>query len=368
MGLLRLFLAIVVVISHLQVFVLGPAFSDGYYPWLLGGLHGGLAVMCFYMVSGFLISYALSTRYHTPGMLKSFFRSRFLRIFPLYWMLLGVYLLFDLYGARTQMLTQWAHGDWLDLCTGVFLLGGDWRVALGGLPALHWQALPSGLLVAWSLGAELTFYCLAPLLPRSLRGAALAFAIAFAVRLTLVSQFGFSPTWTYLFAPSTFVFFLLGHLARLLYQHHTHRLGGWHWLVLVCGLAALQTTGEPTDSLSHYCFYACLALGIPFLFERTKDLRWCNRLGDLSYPLYMTHPLALNLLFGLQVWAVGPLGLDTPGAWLMGALADLSKPLSGTVAAILFTCAALVVAWVCHVAAERWVKAGIGGRVRDAVR
>lgn len=45
----------------------------------------------------------------------------------------------------------------------------------------------------------------------------------------------------------------------------------------------------------------------------------------------------------------------------MEALSDQPKPLSGTVAAILFTLAALIIAWVCHVAAERWVKTGLGG-------
>ena len=83
MGLIRLFLAWVVAADHWSVFVLRPhsVFLDDNYKF---GFNSGYAVMFFYIVSGFLITYTLTRNYdrNLPGACK-FYRNPFIRIFSL---------------------------------------------------------------------------------------------------------------------------------------------------------------------------------------------------------------------------------------------------------------------------------------------
>lgn len=79
MGLLRLLLAFAVVIGHSAPIPGLP---------LLGA---GLAVKVFFVVSGFYMALILSEKYEAkPRGRWLFYSNRFLRIFPLYWVVLGV--------------------------------------------------------------------------------------------------------------------------------------------------------------------------------------------------------------------------------------------------------------------------------------
>src|SRR5579884_1438107 len=76
MGILRVYLALCVIAAH--------ATSNG----LPRSLHSGKeAVQIFYLISGFYMALVLSSRYDAP---KAFYLSRFLRIFPTYWIVAGV--------------------------------------------------------------------------------------------------------------------------------------------------------------------------------------------------------------------------------------------------------------------------------------
>jgi peptidoglycan/LPS O-acetylase OafA/YrhL len=76
-------LAWVVAADHWSVFVLRPhsVFFDDVYKL---GFNSGYAVMFFYVVSGFLITYTLSRNYDRDlhGTFK-FYKNRFIRIFSL---------------------------------------------------------------------------------------------------------------------------------------------------------------------------------------------------------------------------------------------------------------------------------------------
>ena len=67
MGLIRLLLALVVVGDHFTVVTLLSTgiTKDGIQQWVY--MNAGFAVMFFYVISGFLISYALSNKYAGGG-------------------------------------------------------------------------------------------------------------------------------------------------------------------------------------------------------------------------------------------------------------------------------------------------------------
>jgi peptidoglycan/LPS O-acetylase OafA/YrhL len=143
------------------------------------------------------------------------------------------------------------------------------------------------------------FYALAPFLLRSLTSAVLVLIGSFALRMYLVFRFGtgFHETWSDHFFPATLCFFLLGHVARIVYDR-LNRMGRWNWsFAAMFFVFSWLAFGKTFDSRYVYGYMLCAAAFIPYLFERTKNVRWINFLGDLSYPVYLVHIMILGMLF-----------------------------------------------------------------------
>jgi len=354
MGAIRLFLASVVVLSHAQAFVIGPA-GHAVSAYLLVGMNGGRAVVCFFVISGFLISYSLSRKYVSlsrkyvgPGALSKFYFARFLRIFPLYWAAIALLVAFDAFGARHQLAQQVSSGDITHLLSGFFLFGADWRVEFTHYPAPDWLALPSGLAIAWTLSVELTFYAVAPFVLTSLARSVALFTMSCLVRGLLVTLYGFDPILTYMFIPTTICCFLLGHLARLLYDHYLHSAELYNLLFGISALIVLQFATQPLDDPYFYGFIILFALFIPYCFAKTKDIRILNFCGDLSYPVYLCHPFVFFLVYALNRWQ--PLSEESALDRFLDA--RLPTPIVGTASALIALAAVLVVAATLHLAIE----------------
>jgi peptidoglycan/LPS O-acetylase OafA/YrhL len=312
LGLVRLFLAWVVAADHWSVFVLRPqsVFIDDVYKF---GFNSGYAVMFFYVISGFLITYTLTRNYDGDlhGVFK-FYKNRFIRIFSLYWPLVVLtFLVFDWAWDR------FLSASLLDKLTGIFLLGMDWRIAFASYPETHFDAAIGGLHQAWTLGAELTFYLAAPLLMRSWKIGAALLAVSFGLRAAFVIALGndLHDVWTYHFAVTTVGFFMLGHLICLASQ-------GWRPLsqpivgcvLLVCSFATMLFSGSYAgyDSVRFWGSALFFTAALPGVFEATKDMRWLNLAGDLSYPIYLVHTSMFILLAPTLIDFALPLTLLPP--------------------------------------------------------
>lgn len=73
---------------------------------------------------------------------------------------------------------------------GIFLFGMDWRVAFADYPATRYDAAIGGLHQAGTLGAEMTFYLLAPLLMYSWKIGAALLAASLGLRAYFVGELG----------------------------------------------------------------------------------------------------------------------------------------------------------------------------------
>ena len=85
MGMLRFFFALSVIASHANK-ILGLEF--------VGGL---MAVESFFIISGFYMALILNEKYTGKGSYKLFISNRFLKLFPIYWIVLILAVLLSLY-------------------------------------------------------------------------------------------------------------------------------------------------------------------------------------------------------------------------------------------------------------------------------
>jgi peptidoglycan/LPS O-acetylase OafA/YrhL len=302
MGSLRLFLALSVVLTHFGI-PLGFPTSD-------------IAVQSFFVISGFYMALVLNEKYG-PGSYWLFISNRVLRLWPTYAVVLALSL---------AVAPNWGPIASLDLpglaywiVSQVFIVGQETYFFLfisnGTLASTLHPAGMSGLLYtyapipqAWTLGLEFYFYLLAPLVVR--RGPiviAAAIAGSLILRIALLGA-GFSgEPWTYRFFPSEIALFLTGSLGYYAYvsrsdaeRKQVYRLLSVTALLLFASLAFSKWDGvSRLASLSLLC---AVIIGVPRLFELTRNMAWDRYLGELSYPLYICHFLFGWILLPETVW------------------------------------------------------------------
>jgi peptidoglycan/LPS O-acetylase OafA/YrhL len=282
MGALRLFLALVVVIDHYRMLCLRPTGVDVDSKYLELGMNAGYAVLFFYVISGFLMSFVLDTKYADDAAgVYQFYKARFIRIFSLYWPIM----VFSFLVVGLPHVS--AKHRLLDRFFAIFLIGADWRVSFGAYPETYFKLFPAFLNPAWTLGAELTFYVLAPFLLRSLSGTICVFMMSVAIRAPLVYAFGHNDSWVYHFFPSTILFFLLGNLAYRI-SKNVPALTRYGWVLLAVAIYySIRGVNRPFDGKYMYATVTCFALCLPSIFAKSRNNRLLNFLGDLSFPVYL---------------------------------------------------------------------------------
>jgi peptidoglycan/LPS O-acetylase OafA/YrhL len=319
MGLIRLLLALSVVIDHST-----PIFG-------LRMVGGAVAVKAFYIISGFYMSLILNEKYTGRNSYKLFITNRFLRLYPVYWAVLILTLLAALAafilthhaqaGALQPYIDYLRHST-LPLSTSVFLFitnliffGQDLVLFLGihtGQGTLFFtpdfsQTTPplhSFMLVpqAWTIAVELLFYLIAPFLVRKKVGLILLLIVAsIALRLLAYSHGLNHDPWTYRFFPFELAFFLLGNLSYRIYRrlrqtNYLQRAGRRAYVPI--GLVMLVTLVYQWISLPYknVFYYALVFVLVPFIFLKTKSLRRDGAIGELSYPVYISHILVISLI------------------------------------------------------------------------
>lgn len=300
MGKLRLLLALSVVLAHSPV---GPQ-------WWRPLLDADLAVEVFFVISGFYMALVLSTKYEpvTAAGRASFWRSRFLRIFPAYWIVAASVILFWLafyHPGITQffkmplLISVWAavsNVALFGLDGLMFIVKTDAGQSLRTSFAEGAGTQPHHLMLiapAWTLSLELVFYLLAPWISRWRTSALWAIvAASLLVRVALALLGLDSDPWTYRFLPSEFGLFIAGMLAYRGYARGMlNTPAPTVALIVLCVVFPLLPDGP--------AFLGRSALGIatvvlapfalPWLFARSRDDQRDRAIGDLSYPVYLVH-------------------------------------------------------------------------------
>jgi len=303
MGTLRFLLALAVLLYHMSGF---PLFGLPLAELMVRPVSGKPAVEAFFIISGFAMAGALSTRYG-EGPTSRFYMSRVLRLYPAYLLALA----FEIVAAATI----WRPGP---------LMPGDLTLAYAGQPLgdrLLWTLsnlaivgkelwflvdLPTQFVQpAWSLSIELQFYLLIPFIVRwPTRRLVALFAVAAGYRVLLFAEAGYVPA-TYFSLPWHFSLFLIGVLSyRLLghWQAVAPRIAVWPAaaVILLTVLFPHYTEGEDRADWLKIGYWAALFFTLPLLSRLSEESRVDAFLGDLSYPVYLANLGIIYSVIGLQ--------------------------------------------------------------------
>ena len=254
-----------------------------FYSW---GLYG---VYIFFVLSGASLVVAYRARFQHGLPLPRFIFLRYSRLFPLYFSVLLLYALYAMHGGRFD--SNYAIKV---LLNATFLFGlanpGDTSLVGGG----------------WSLGIEFVFYLVFPLL------LALAFSSQYRLvaMLLLVAQMTFvnlvlsgqdlMTQWVAYTQPLSFIaYFFFGCLVGRYYLEGKIRKSGLHLVGFIAFLGALLAVSGTsyTDVLVGYTgvLLTLAAIGSTYfasgLIINGTMKHVARVLGDLSYGLYLLHPV-----------------------------------------------------------------------------
>ncbi|GAB3292370.1 acyltransferase family protein [Parahaliea aestuarii] len=310
-GTYRTFLALLVVATHL-----------GGYPGL-----GSYAVFGFYCLSGYLMTLIMQRRYgySGDGVLR-YGLNRFLRIFPVYWVSIGLSLaLIALLG--NEFTASYHHA--------IYRPEGAAQWARNLL--LYFPQMESPRLTppAWALTVELFFYALIALgASRSPFTSWCWFAVSVLHHVNVAVLQMDSDHWYFSipaaslpFATGALIFHYSADISRL-----TGRLSRWRFACVLAGLGAGilfnwlfgQVAGGSAKAHFYVNFLLCAAM-VALLFD-CRELPWISRsadkwLGDFSYPVYLMH-YQIGLL-AIVLFGYAGLTLERPG----NALLIIATPL-----------------------------------------
>lgn len=301
MGIIRFLLAISVVIYHSARPHHGLTLVDGL-----------AAVKFFFIISGFYMALILNGKYASYA---SFIINRFLKLFPAYWIVL---MLCVLYGPRINFQALSLPLSIYYLFSNLFIIGsnltavfveqaGHLTVSALNIPLEIQHKAPDYLYlpIIWSLSVEIVFYFLAPFLLAHgyfKRKMLLMFGVSFLVNFFLVMHHAWRPPWNYNFLLPNLYLFMFGALGWKLYSSsafkkiYDWKIGCGALLLLLAYIVSYQFMPKQISLylISRKVELASLgiilfAIVIPFVFEFSKSNKIDRFFGDLSYPLYIGH-------------------------------------------------------------------------------
>jgi peptidoglycan/LPS O-acetylase OafA/YrhL len=312
MGTIRLLLALTVAVSHSSL------------RQIL--IHNGVAVLFFYIISGFYMAMIIDTKYSIlPSWRKRFLLNRCLRLFPTYWAMLILLIVIDLINGQELILSRFNESERLisfypmRLCyfifSNFFFLGQDIARAKGIDIAL--------IGTAWTVGIELMFYFVSSLFIISKMNWAKRLMLilsAFFLRMYFVdfvdlSSLGLTKYGVeYHFFPTLLIFFLLGNLSYTIFEYIKNSTAayvlGWVSYIGILftsivfmfflGFEHLIIGYSGYDTIYHWICYCIFAVLIPFIFMATRDSKIDSFIGQLSYPIYLCHVIVIWLFVDID--------------------------------------------------------------------
>lgn len=299
MGTLRLVLALLVLLSHAD--------------WRIAQLNPGvLAVVGFYLISGYVMAGLLHRHYTAPARVPWFYLDRVMRLAPQYL----------LYAALTLAWYLWTHTPTAfltrdptatDLLNNLLVVPLNFYMVNG---SDGFTLIPP----AWSLGAELQFYLLAPLMVLWPRLGLVLGAGSLAVQGLALHGMLHTDWFGYRLLPGILWVFGVGMLLFHWHREHPRRAAVLAWGAPLVALALylyLRSRGLHAAPYHQEVLIGWgVAIPLVHLLARRRAGRWDAWAGDVSYGVFLNH--------FLLIWLFFPGPGHTAWQWLALALASVA--------------------------------------------
>lgn len=324
MGIIRIIFALAVLFDHANYSAL-IALNESPGLILVGSEN---AVKGFYIISGFLISYILVEK-KTYSNLKNFYLSRYLRLYPIYFIIAILsffahffyYFLFKNDSLFNTYFTATIFANMLLVLSNIFIFFQDWLFFLGienNKLVFTREYLNSetviykGLLVpqAWTLGLELTFYIIAPFILFKKKIILSILILSACLKAYFIHiKLGANDPWSYRFFPLELSFFLIGSLSHqilmpFLKKVIDKRLNPYSKIstAILLTFTLFYSFLPLEEEIKKFILFFLLILLMPLLFLFQNNNKIDNYIGNLSYPIYISHILVINsLLFFFNI-------------------------------------------------------------------
>jgi exopolysaccharide production protein ExoZ len=296
----RALAALLVVLHHL-----GSAMASGKYFgatfFSVPFIAGDSGVEFFFVLSGFIITWAHFNEIGRPADLLNYLRKRIVRIYPTYWIVFAIVYLLTL---ASPTLRSTVPHDYATLVKSLALLPQEQSIPGGtGTPVLS---------VAWSLQYEVCFYALMAIFIVSR-------PLGILVSIPLLVNFGACQIGACSFPRSFFssnliLLFGLG----VLIAYCSKRSIRIKRPMIVAAIAAAAfisfgafeaVAGTETLPLDRRLIYGLLSAVVIFALVQSEGSgqlriknRWMPLLGDASYSLYLIHYPLISLLCKLLIF------------------------------------------------------------------
>ena len=293
MGLFRVILAISVVLSH--IVKSEKPFYQGF-----GGTN---SVEIFFLVSGFYIALILDKTYRSK---RLFYLNRILRLYPIYLIVCLLVLVTSIFrrGVAENLFDYSPFVLLISTFSNLTLIGTDWLMFFdtsnGGIQLT--SSVVTGdrmrellwIAPAWSLGIEITFYAMAPIICKWRSRFLIATIVGLCTIRILFNQSDFnfaeSPFDTRFF-PFELPYFLVGILLYR-FKRDAKLESSIPLKYLYPALALFFLIFEPLRSALDFSRTASMAVlvlvaAVVVLFGQSSEFD--RKFGELSYPIYISH-------------------------------------------------------------------------------
>ncbi len=262
--------------------------------------YGQIGVQLFFVASAYTLCFSQTKRTNEKSQLRSFFIRRLFRIAPLYYFAICWYFLTDPVNNILKIINVTPHYDLVNVVANIFFIHGF-------VPFANNNIVPGG----WSIGAEMAFYALFPLLFRLFSWAygkwgmlPLYGLVILSVLLNIAAQMLVGKFLSAELINDPFIYrnlvnqlpvFLMG---MTIFFHHQYN----HTLQVPIAaqatiFAGLTLFGEELfDSKKHWLLVVvtvCAGISFAILLNIFKELKFSSKIleeiGKVSYSMYIFH-------------------------------------------------------------------------------
>lgn len=273
--------------------------------------YGQLGVQLFFVASALTLCLSMEKRGYNWPAIKDFFIRRYFRIAPLYYIGILIYFGINLFLASTNRLNGLYNYTIAGILTNVLFLNGF-------VPAYNNNIVPGG----WSIGTEMAFYCIFPLLFKWLHNKNALYILIVLIGYVLLSlliivtlnqyyhlRFIYNNKFYYNNLFNQLPVFLWGFLLYKDVKGNLITKQVYKLVLFFAGFLAVYINWKYGWSFS-FCLIPAFA-GLAFFalgsFLKTADFRnpFLDKIGQLSFSIYILHWIVVWYIFPQLNLALG---------------------------------------------------------------